>query len=69
MIGIVKTIPDGCRSVHLQQGYSVPALRPDFVQAVLQGAKQKDAMKDMKGKAPRYMVQREHRIWKKIGSG
>ena len=26
----------------MQEGYSVPALRPDFVSAVLQGAKQKD---------------------------
>ena len=57
-VDIVRAIPDTCRSVHLQKGHSVPALRPDFVQAVLQGAKQKDAMRDMKGKAPRYKIQK-----------
>ena len=45
------------RNVHLQKGYSVPALRPAFVEAVLQGTKQKDILEaKSKGKAPRYAV-------------
>ena len=51
--GTVEKYMAGLRLLHLKEGHAVPALRPDIIQAVLQGAKQKDLANPLKGKVPR----------------
>ena len=47
----------GIRMVHLKHGYAVPALRPDIMRAVLDGAAQQDELqRKLKGKVPRMAV-------------